>query len=140
MQFLFRMLTFAVFALALPSAEKQDSSGSQQIGKGGALVTAGQCKIGQRYCFGAIVGDLNVTKQDILHQYCNQKYKNDWQSCNRCKRPWAMPECWDGPGAWASVFECKGPEVYKWVERCEGSGSICSGGTCRWTRAEGLAE
>ncbi|KAJ4364822.1 hypothetical protein N0V95_000666 [Ascochyta clinopodiicola] len=80
MRLLLHILTFAVFTSAVPSAEKHDSSGPQQIGKDGALTTAGQCNIGQRYCFGAIVGDLNVAKQDILHQYCNQKYKNDWQS------------------------------------------------------------
>ncbi|XPS92320.1 hypothetical protein M3J09_001719 [Ascochyta lentis] len=61
MQLTYHILAFAVFASALPSAEKQDPSNSQQIGKDGALMAAGQCKIGQRYCFGAIVGDLSTS-------------------------------------------------------------------------------
>ena len=65
----------------------------------------------------------------------------DWQSCNTCKRlPVPLPDCWDGPGVWSSVFECTGPEVYKWVGRCEGEGSVCSVGTCRWVKVNKAGE
>ncbi|KAF2621623.1 hypothetical protein BU25DRAFT_495671 [Macroventuria anomochaeta] len=137
MQLIYNILTFAVLTSALPPSGKQNPNHPQQIGRDGALMTAGQCHNGQHYCFSAIIDDLRAAKQDILHQYCNQKYESDWQSCNRCKRPWAMSDCWDGPGVWASVFECTGMETYKWVGRCEGKGSVCSGGTCRWAKVDG---
>ncbi|KAH6633421.1 hypothetical protein C7974DRAFT_171021 [Boeremia exigua] len=136
MQLIYNTLTLTTLAFALPSQEQRELIHTREIGANGALMAAAQCDIGQHYCFGAIIDDLKVAKQDILHQYCDQKYKNDWQSCNTCKRPWAMPDCWDGQGAWLSVFECTGPETYKWVGRCEGEGSICSGGTCRKTEVD----
>ena len=79
-----------------------------------------------------------MAKQDILDQYCDQKYESDWESCSRYKRYEAMPDYWDGQGAWSSVFECTEPETYKWVGRCEGKGSVCSRGTCHWMKAGGL--
>ncbi|KAJ4991943.1 hypothetical protein SVAN01_02538 [Stagonosporopsis vannaccii] len=136
MQLTHGVLTFAALVSALPP-EKQSLILPREIGIDGALRTAAQCHTGQHYCFSEIIDDLiEVSKQDVLHQYCDQKYKNDWQSCNTCKRPWPMPNCWDGPGAWASVFKCTGPETYEWVGRCEGEGSICAAGTCRWTKVD----
>lgn len=60
MQLLYHILMFTVLASALPSAGKQNTTSAQQFGKDGALMAAGQCRIGQHYCYGEIVGDLST--------------------------------------------------------------------------------
>ncbi|KAF1923158.1 uncharacterized protein M421DRAFT_332054 [Didymella exigua CBS 183.55] len=113
---LIHSILFAVVATALPSTV-QDSNQPQLIGSDGALTTSGHCHVGQHYCFNYIIDDLRVAKQDILHQYCDQRAAYDWQSCNTCKRvPVPLPNCWDGPGVWSSLFNCTGPKTFKWLE------------------------
>ncbi|KAF2023950.1 hypothetical protein EK21DRAFT_79777 [Setomelanomma holmii] len=89
--------------------------------------TAASCQPGLTYCFGQIVEDLRVNKQTILHQYCDQQFEYDAQSCHACKKwPWPLDYCWDGPSAWNSVFECKGEQEYTFKTRC----SWCEAGKC----------
>jgi hypothetical protein len=68
-----------------------------------------------------------VDKQRILHQYCDQEFRNDALSCHACKKwPWPLDYCWDGPGAWNSVFECTEGLEYTFKERC----NWCEAGKC----------
>lgn len=70
---------------------------------------------------------LAVPEQTILHQYCDQQFEVDAQSCHGChKYPWPLDYCWDGPGAWNSVFTCKGGQEYEFAERC----NWCEAGQC----------
>lgn len=63
MQLMYSILSFAALAGALPSGN-QDSQQSQLIGIEGALVTSGQCHIGQHYCFSQIIDELS--KHSVL--------------------------------------------------------------------------
>lgn len=62
MQLIYNILTFTVLASAFPSSPaKQKTSHPQRLGRDGALMAAGQCQIGQHYCFSAIVDDLSMS-------------------------------------------------------------------------------
>ena len=64
---LYSILALAVFASAYPSSStKQDSSHPQQVGRDGALMTAGQCQVGQHYCYSQIVDDLSTFLNHLL--------------------------------------------------------------------------
>ena len=66
MQLLYHISMFAVLASTLSSAAKQNPNAPKQIGKDGALMTAGQCQIGQHYCFGAIIGNLSMSHLNCI--------------------------------------------------------------------------
>lgn len=68
-----------------------------------------------------------VDQQTILHQYCDQQSVFDAQSCWGCKRPFPLPNCWAGPGAWNSAFECVNGNTYTFKRRCS---SWCEAGEC----------
>lgn len=60
MRLIHTIFMFAVITVALPSST-QDSNAPQLDGIDGALMTSGQCHLGQHYCFSQIVGDLGIS-------------------------------------------------------------------------------
>ncbi|KAH7093244.1 hypothetical protein FB567DRAFT_514964 [Paraphoma chrysanthemicola] len=123
-------ITIFANAFALPSSHSSASNEAETVAFEPAQVLpsdGANCQPGLRYCYGQIVQDLKVNKQTILHQYCDQRYEWDALSCHACKKfPWPLDYCWDGPGAWNSVFECKGGQQYTFKERC----NWCQAGKC----------
>lgn len=134
---------------ALPSSTTRNDVELSSLPLATPIVAIRNCEPGLAYCFAQIVNDLGssfpplsplsttsisatyfivaVPKQTILHQYCDEQYTVDALSCHAChKLPWPLDYCWDGPGAWNSVFTCKGGQEYTFKERCD----WCEAGRC----------
>ncbi|OAL06361.1 hypothetical protein IQ06DRAFT_267102 [Phaeosphaeriaceae sp. SRC1lsM3a] len=120
------IIAYSSFALALPSSTiTNDTAPSSSRNLTRPAIPS--CEPGREYCYEQIVKDLAVPNQTILHQYCDEQYKYDALSCHGCKKvPWPMDECWDGPGAWNSVFTCKSGQEYGFATRC----NWCEAGKC----------
>jgi hypothetical protein len=58
------ILSFAVLTLAIPSPAQDN--GIEAIA-GPQIVVGAECNIGQRYCFGQIVGDLGMFSPMLAH-------------------------------------------------------------------------
>ncbi|KAF1911473.1 hypothetical protein BDU57DRAFT_524617 [Ampelomyces quisqualis] len=122
MKFFFALCTLIALAVALPSPSSDGVSSADT-----STSAVANCQPGVSYCYKQIVQDLGVPKQTILHQYCDQQFEYDALSCHAChKFPWPLDYCWDGPGAWDSVFTCQGGTEYVFKERCDS----CEAGKC----------
>jgi hypothetical protein len=136
----FALTTVIALVAAVPSPNNDGVSNAIS-----STSTVANCQPNVSYCFEQIVQDLGtstfvphmwfdnademqgVPKQTILHQYCDQEFEYDALSCHAChKFPWPLDYCWDGPGAWNSVFTCKSGNEYVFKERCD----WCEAGMC----------
>ncbi|KAH7384676.1 hypothetical protein BKA66DRAFT_549193 [Pyrenochaeta sp. MPI-SDFR-AT-0127] len=124
MNLLLCLINLITLAASRPSPDVQSSDAIEGVQH--SLAKA-NCEPGRVYCFGQLTQDLGVDQQNLLHQYCNQQFKYDAQSCHGCKRPFPVPNCFASPGAWNSVFVCKGSERYDFAYRCD---KWCEDGKC----------